>query len=109
VEQKSKTNGRLCQEYALSSHNLHIFKCEDLPRSWRGTFKIATTVITDHHVILVENKDTQKTAKNINDTLIYDENCRRKSKAMATIGREMVQVKIVINVKITEYTKRKLF
>jgi hypothetical protein len=35
--------------------------------------------------------------------LLYDENFRRKSKAMATIGRDMVQLKIVINVKITIY------
>jgi hypothetical protein len=39
VEPKSKINGGLCREYALSSHNLRIFKCEDLRRSWRGTLK----------------------------------------------------------------------
>jgi hypothetical protein len=70
-------------------------------------FKIATTVITDHHAILVENKDSQKSAKNLNDILLYDENCRRKSKAMARIGRDIVRVKIVRNVKIIY--QRKLF
>ena len=39
MERKSKINGGLYREYALSSHNLRIFKCEDLPRSWRGTLK----------------------------------------------------------------------
>jgi len=32
-------------------------------------FKIATTVITEHYAILAENKDSQKSAKNLNDTL----------------------------------------
>jgi len=72
-------------------------------------FKIATTVITDNHAILAENIDSQKSAKNPKGTLLYDENCRRKSKAMATIGRGMVQVKIVINVVITGYTKENCF
>jgi hypothetical protein len=32
-------------------------------------FKIATTVVADRHAILAENKDSQKSAKNLNDTL----------------------------------------
>jgi len=82
---------------------------------WRPTqkfqrdFKITTTIITIHHAILAGNIDSQKSAKNSKDTLLYDENCRRKSKAMATTGNDVVQIKIVINVKITEYTKQNCF
>jgi len=78
---------------------------QELERS----FQIASTVITDHHAILGKNIDSQKSTKNLNATFLYDENRRRKSKAMATIGGDMVQVKIVIYVKVTEYTKENCF
>jgi formate hydrogenlyase subunit 6/NADH:ubiquinone oxidoreductase subunit I len=56
-----------------------------------------------------KNIDSQKSTKNLNAAFLYDENRRRKSKAMATIGGDMVQVKIVIYVKVTEYTKENCF
>jgi glycerol kinase len=67
-------------------------------------FKIAAAVSAGHHEILAESKDSQKSASNLN-ILLHTENFRRKSKAMATIARDTFLVNIMINVKITEYTK----